>query len=238
MKNKGIRRSKAFIAAALSVCLVLGLSSCALDEIKLGGLEKEDPSVRGISIEPSGGVDLSGEMLAAAMDKSRRAGLMIPYIRQDMTRLELPGKQDAVLCTCDGLNYLSGEDCRAFFERAFRYTRSGGAVLFDVSTPRKLAHVLGSNTLTRIEDDYCYIWENSLSRDKKKLTIRLTGFVRNKSGAYDRFEEDQVQHIHTDTELIGMLKEAGFCRIDITGGDMTKPADDRDERWHFIASHP
>ena len=184
------------------------------------------------------GVDLSGEMLAAAMEKSRRAGLMIPYIRQDMTRLELPNGQDAVLCTCDGLNYLSADGCRAFFERAFRYTRGGGAVLFDVSTPRKLTHVLGSNTLTRIEDDYCYIWENSLSRDKKRLNIRLTGFVRNESGAYDRFEEDQVQYIHTDTELTGMLKEAGFCRIDITGGDMTKPADDRDERWHFIASHP
>ena len=46
MKSKGIRRSKAFIALALSVCLVLGLSSCALDDMILGGLEKEDPSVR------------------------------------------------------------------------------------------------------------------------------------------------------------------------------------------------
>ena len=184
------------------------------------------------------GVDLSGEMLARAMDKSRRAGLLIPYIRQDMTRMELPGKQDAVLCTCDGVNYLDDDGCRAFFQRAFRYTRQGGVILFDVSTPHKLIHTLGGSTLTRIEDDYCYIWENSLSRDKKRLTIRLTGFVRNPKGSYDRFEEDQVQYAHTSDELTGMLREAGFGEIGVFGGGLKDKANEKDERWHFIAAHP
>lgn len=43
------------------------------------------------------GVDLSGDMLAEAMEKARAAGLMIPFICQDMTRLSVPRRVD---CGC------------------------------------------------------------------------------------------------------------------------------------------
>ena len=52
------------------------------------------------------GIDLSREMLARAMEKSRQAGMDIPFVCQDMCALSVPGRQDAVLCTCDGVNYL------------------------------------------------------------------------------------------------------------------------------------
>ena len=59
------------------------------------------------------GVDLSEQMLASAMIKARSRGCAIPFIRQNMVSLSLPSRVHAVLCTCDGLNYLTGDDAAA-----------------------------------------------------------------------------------------------------------------------------
>ncbi len=184
------------------------------------------------------GVDLSGDMLAAAMEKSRARGLTIPYIRQDMSCLDLPRKQDAVLCTCDGVNYLTPRGLGQFFARAFHLLREGGVLLFDVSTPHKLTRILGNNTLHRIDDEYCYIWENQLSDGHKRLSIHLTAFVRTGGNTYTRFEEDQTQHIHGFDEITAALTEAGFTQIEATDGTLKGPAEEKNERWHFIAVHP
>ena len=52
------------------------------------------------------GVDLSRDMLSQAAQKARDAGLEIPFVCQDMCHLQLHRRQDAILCTCDGVNYL------------------------------------------------------------------------------------------------------------------------------------
>ena len=78
------------------------------------------------------GADASEEMLAAAMEKARTAGVMIPFVRQDMRQLTVPRRVDCVLATCDGVNYLtSPEDVRAFFAAAFAALKPGGALIFD-----------------------------------------------------------------------------------------------------------
>ena len=75
------------------------------------------------------GVDLSEEMLARAMEKARAAGLMIPFVRQDMCALALPRPVDALVCGCDGVNYLLDDDrLRAFFTRARESLKPGGAL--------------------------------------------------------------------------------------------------------------
>ena len=107
------------------------------------------------------GVDLSGEMLSAAMLRARNAGCTIPFVRQDMASLALPRRVRAVLSTCDGVNYLDVQRAPLFFQRAFESLRPGGVLLFDVSTPYKLRTQLGKNTLTRREEDFCYIWETA-----------------------------------------------------------------------------
>ena len=62
------------------------------------------------------GVDLSGDMLAVAQDKARRAGLSIPFVQMDMRDFALHRPVDGVLCTCDGVNYLETDaDIAAFF---------------------------------------------------------------------------------------------------------------------------
>ena len=94
------------------------------------------------------GVDLSQDMLFQASQKARAAGVGIPFICQDMRQLHLHRAMDAVLATCDGVNYLlKDEDALAFFQAAFKALRPGGGLFFDISTPAKLEHTLGNQLL-------------------------------------------------------------------------------------------
>ena len=61
--------------------------------------------------------------------------------------------------------------------------------------------------------------------------MELTFFVKRRDGAYDRFEETHFQYAHGEETIVGLLKEAGFARVETEGhlgGDKT-------ERINFFA---
>ena len=77
------------------------------------------------------GVDLSQEMLSVAVEKARSAGVTVPFVKQDMCCLQLHRRQDAILCTCDGVNYLTKpERVRTFLSAAYQALKPGGALAF------------------------------------------------------------------------------------------------------------
>ena len=182
------------------------------------------------------GVDLSEGMLACAMAKAREAGQDIPFVLQDMRKLKLHRPQDAVLATCDGVNYLLGPaPVQAFFMAAHAALRQGGALAFDVSTPEKLAGTLGDNTLTYLADDAAYIWENTHDRRTRVTGMHLAVFTRRIDGAYDRTEETQEQRAHTREELEAWLTQTGFGDIRVYGETRLAPPRAGDKRWHITA---
>ena len=185
------------------------------------------------------GVDLSEEMLAAAMEKARAAGMAIPFIRQDMRALTVPRRVDCVLATCDGVNYLTTpEDAQAFFAAAFAALKPGGALIFDVSTPEKLSQTLGNNTLYSDDDAVSYIWRNKWDDKNVRVTLSLSLFALRGDGAYDRIEECQTQRAHTRKELRAWMTQAGFADISFYGRlRMTQPRKG-DDRWHVTAWKP
>ena len=100
------------------------------------------------------GVDLSAEMLSVAQEKARRCGVQAMFVRQDICALQLPRRVDALVCACDGVNYLL-DDARlsAFFTRARDCLKAGGALAFDISSPYKLEHILGDGFFGEERDD-------------------------------------------------------------------------------------
>ncbi|MBQ2985330.1 MAG: class I SAM-dependent methyltransferase, partial [Clostridia bacterium] len=85
------------------------------------------------------GVDISEDMLRVASEKARKAALKIPFICQDMAKLTLHRPQDAIVCACDGVNYLDSiEDAEEFFAAAHNALKPKGMLLFDVSSKYKL----------------------------------------------------------------------------------------------------
>lgn len=185
------------------------------------------------------GVDLSRDMLSQAAQKARAAGQNIPFVRQDMCRLQLHRRQDAILATCDGVNYLTTpERVRRFFRTAYAQLMPGGALIFDVSTPAKLSGTLGNHTLGCQDEDISYIWQNAYHPRTRTVDMRLSIFTRGEDGRYQRFEETQTQRAHTIEELKKYLDEAGFDSIRIYGGTAMRAPRDGDERWHVRAIRP
>ena len=104
-------------------------------------------------------------MLRVASDKARRAGLSVRFVRQDMRRLALPHPVDAVICACDGVNYLlKPGDVKAFFSSARAALKTGGVLEFDISSRYKLEHVLGNGFFGEERPDAAYLWQNTLTR--------------------------------------------------------------------------
>ena len=185
------------------------------------------------------GVDLSREMLWQAAQKARKSGIALPFVQQDMRALNLHKPVDAVLATCDGVNYLlTEEDLLSFFRAAKRAILPGGALIFDVSTPEKLKNTLGNNTLFCDDGRISYIWRNRWQEKTACVQMDLSLFVRRGDGAYDRVEEKQVQRAYTRPELRRLLTDTGFAEVSFYGRMRMSLPRTGDDRWHVTAIKP
>ena len=184
------------------------------------------------------GTDLSGDMLALAMERARREGLDIPYICGDMRQLSVPSPRDAVLATCDGVNYLLSEkDVKRFFTAAYAALKNGGQLLFDISSACKLENTLGNSTLTLDEEDGAYLWRNTFDKKKRTVSMELTLFIKDAAYAerFTRVREAQIQRAHTREELEQWLSDCGFTDIRVTGKKAGKAPGKTDDRLFFSA---
>ncbi|MEG1525398.1 MAG: methyltransferase domain-containing protein [Clostridia bacterium] len=182
------------------------------------------------------GSDISEDMLRNAQEKAMSRGLRIPFVRQDMRRLTVHRKQDAVLACCDGVNYLNSmEQVADFFSAACQVLRPGGLLLFDLSTPYKLEQVLGTHTYG--EDTKCctYLWQNVFDPKSRLLEMHLIFFVPEPNGSYRRFDEIHVQRAHEIDEINVLLRDKGFLVEGVFDAFTTDPPCPDSERIQWIA---
>ncbi len=185
------------------------------------------------------GVDASPDMLFEASQKARKNGSMIPFVKQDMRQLRLHRQMDAVLCTNDGVNYLADSlQLSEFFRSAYLALRPGGALIFDLSTPYKLEHILGDSFLGDETEDIAYLWRNHFSKSRLLVELDLAIFVRQKDGSYQRISEHQKQFVHTSSQLTQLMQTAGFVDIAFYGDKRTEAPVSREKRWHIAARKP
>ncbi|MBQ4089826.1 MAG: class I SAM-dependent methyltransferase [Clostridia bacterium] len=188
---------------------------------------------RGINVT---GMDLSRDMLEVAAVKARRAAQKIVFTAQDMTRLELPRPVDAIVCACDGVNYLTETGApEAFFKAAYAALKPGGCLAFDISSRHKLEKVIGNGFFGEEQDEVAYIWSNKLDEANHIVDMDLTFFVRQENELYRRFEESHRQRAHSADEMVTALENSGFTDIKVYGNmNFEAPADD-EIRIHFTA---
>ena len=185
------------------------------------------------------GVDLSREMLWQAAQKARKNGIAMPFVQQDMKALNLHRPMDAVIATCDGVNYLlKEEDLISFFRSARRSIRPGGALIFDVSTPHKLRDILCAGLFCEDREYITYIWQNTWHERRQCVDLDLCFFIREKDGRYRRMEEHQQQRAWDMNTLKEALWSAGFQSVCIYGNTTLNAAREDDQRWHIAAANP
>ncbi|HIU94260.1 MAG TPA: class I SAM-dependent methyltransferase [Candidatus Aphodomorpha intestinavium] len=181
------------------------------------------------------GADLSADMLRVAQEKARRSGLSIPFVQMDLRALRFHRPMDAIVCACDGVNYLTSRAAlTAFFRAAHAALRPGGALLFDVSTRYKLAQVLGGNCFGEDLPACTYLWRNAYDPEQKLLEMRLNCFLPQPDGRYARFDEVHVQRAHSDRELKNALAGCGFAVERVYDGLTDAPAGARTERAQYV----
>jgi len=181
------------------------------------------------------GIDISEDMLFVAREKARKSGLKVAYACQDMVELTLHRPVDAVICMCDGFNYITDKDkLKTAMKRIYRYLNQGGILVFDISSYYKLSSVLGNNTMADSNEDISLIWLNHFDKNNDILEMNLTFFVR-QGKLYKRSDETHMQRAYRENEIREILEDCGFIQISAFSPNELKPPEKRSQRIFFAA---
>lgn len=180
------------------------------------------------------GVDASEQMLMAAADNARYAGVRINFVQGDARGFSVGNRVKAVCATCDVANYLQDEaDVDGFLRSAKAALQPGGVLLFDISSRHYYKHMLACNTYVSETDDALYIMHTTY--EDEKCVMDVTFFTEEDDGRYTRYEEQHILAAHTSDFLAERLAAAGFSDIMVYGFHThAKPAADA-ERIQFVA---
>ena len=177
------------------------------------------------------GVDNSERMLARANEISFLEKVIIDYQLQDIKKFKSFKKLDFVTVINDGMNYLNKTELKSAIKSIYSSLKSGGVLLFDVSSEYKLKNVLANNLYGEDLDDVTYLWFNTLNEDSVKM--ELTFFVK-KDNVYLREDEIHVQYVHGKDEIVNLLNEIGFDVVEVCG-HLGEEIKDDSQRINFIA---
>lgn len=181
------------------------------------------------------GVDISENMLSIAENKARTHRQNIKFIKQDIRELNINSTFDAIICACDGINYiLKDEDLYKTFYGLYRVLKDDGIFIFDISSYYKLKYILNNNTFFDEKQGICYCWENEYDDNTSIITMRLNFFVP-EGELYYRFEEVHQQRAYKSEMILEKLNECGFCGIETYDDFNFKEPDMKSERTFFLA---
>jgi SAM-dependent methyltransferase len=175
------------------------------------------------------GIDLSDSMLAVAAQKA--GTLPITWLEQDMVEWQVDEAVDAVVCLCDGLNYLIDE---TEFVRAIQTTadqlKPGGVFLFDLLTAQQMRDYAEGQPYQMDEPDLAYLWTCDWDESEATIEHALTFFVQADDGRFDRFEESHAERAYDLKFVRSVLEQAGFGAIEMTSDIGRGPADEANMR--------
>jgi len=191
------------------------------------------------------GIDLSEHMLMAAHEHAEESktaiqavGGSLRWLQQDMREWGVGREVDAVVCLCDGINYmLSDRDVQAVFQRTYEALRKGGLFVFDVLTQHQYETYAAGQPYTYDDDDVAYIWYSDWDADQRIIQHELTMFVQQDedSELYMRIQEMHEQRAYSVDDLTAWLQEAGFGQIDMFADYRWERITDRTSRVSICA---
>ena len=180
------------------------------------------------------GVDLSEDMLTAAMDKT--VGLENPplFVCQPLQKLRLPRGVDLAVCALDSLDYITDPaDCAEAIRRVYKVLNPGGIFIFDVNTPEKLRAMDGQVFLDEDDDVYC-IWRGEFDEESNICSYGMDLFQRQGNVWHRSFEEHR-EYAYSREQLTGYLRSAGFTQIQVYGDREFASPRSGEQRIYFSA---
>jgi SAM-dependent methyltransferase len=155
----------------------------------------------------------------------------------DAANFSMTSRFGLAVSTFDALNHLPGTDALlSCFACVHRCLLPGGLFAFDLNT---MAGLRRWNNVT-VEDaqDAMVVNRGMYDEERRQGRIRISGFVRQESGAWLRFDETFVESVWPVREVTSALLETGFSAVyQARPTDLTTPIPDPESetRVFFIA---
>jgi SAM-dependent methyltransferase len=174
------------------------------------------------------GLDMSEGMLACARENalpylvSKRA----VFIQGDAAGFEVENSFGLVVSTFDALNHLPDMDAlRGCFQSVFKVLIDGGYFVFDLNTAVGLKNW---NSLSINPGEEIFLMNRGVfDENTVRAWTKITGFVRNEDGLYQRFEETVYNTVFQMQKVMDSLLEIGFDSVyTAKGTDLEVPIQD------------
>ncbi len=159
------------------------------------------------------GVDGSEDMLMTAMEKTCGLKNRPLLLCQTMKELDLYGTVDAVVCSLDGMNYVSPEDMPLVLHRVHLFTEPGGVFIFDMNTPEKFSMLDGQMFIDETDDVYC-VWRTSIENGE---CIYGVDIFTKQGDLWQRSVEEHTEYVYEPEHMRELLLNEGFEDVRLYG---------------------
>jgi ubiquinone/menaquinone biosynthesis C-methylase UbiE len=179
-------------------------------------------------------------MIAQARRKATEKGLAIEYFAQDAAELDLPG-QRFHLCVSlfDSLNnILVPERMAQAMRRVLAHLEPGGLFIFDLNTEFALKNQFFDQDNLTSNDRLRYDWTSEYFPESRLCRIQMRFWFREEDGSERAFEETHWQYAYTKTEILKMLRAAGFQELTAYQAYTFRAPAPTSDRIFYIARRP
>ncbi len=160
------------------------------------------------------GVDLSEEMLRYAREnnsefiRSKKAS----FQRSDARDFKLKHKVQFAVSTYDAINHIPDlAGLRSTLQCVWNALEPGGCFIFDLNTESGLRNSWGHISVREM-DDATIIMRGLYDDERNRSYTRMSGFLKNDQGTWDRFDETIFNTAFKLTEVAKLLKETGYTK--------------------------
>lgn len=186
------------------------------------------------------GVDISEPMLRHARENTARWAETgrARFLQGDARNFRTDERFGLAVSTYDALNHLQNEaELRSCFRSVLPLVVDGGFYIFDLNTRRRLRRW---TDISVVDDPEMMLINRALyAQEHDKAFVRITGFIRNEQGLYERFEET-LSNTAFDLESVRrLLLEEGWKQVHLASvQDLASPLADpeSEDRVWFVAS--
>jgi SAM-dependent methyltransferase len=159
------------------------------------------------------------------------------FVLGDAADFSMASRFGLAVSTFDALNHLPGIDALlSCFACVHQHLLPGGMFAFDLNTVTGLRRWNNIN----VEDtqDAMIVNRGMYDEERRQGRIRISGFVRQESGTWLRFDETFVENAWSIREVTSALLEAGFSAVyHARSADLTVPVSEPESeaRIFFVA---
>lgn len=183
------------------------------------------------------GVDISPEMIGAAIEKTSGMGLKIEYHVGDITEFLIKNPVELATCFHDGLNYiLEPERLKKVFKNTYRNIGPGGMFIFDLNALNWIGDVDGRPEVVD-EEEVTIIYRTGHDTGGSLWTVNITCFIKD-GDIYRKFTEIHRERGYGVREVQKMLEEAGFMFLAVYDGFTFDPPHNKSRRHFYAARRP